>query len=80
MERKDVETKLKWKIEDLFSDEDAWQKEYNSLENSIDFKGFIGKLGDKKHFLEFNKISDEVENRLDKLYVYTWSIGIKRFI
>ncbi len=70
MERSEVKTRLKWKIEDLFADETAWQKEYDELDKIIDFSKFIGKLGDKKSFLEFNKISDEVENRLDKLYVY----------
>ena len=70
MERNQVETRLKWKIEDMFESVTAWQTEYDDVDKKIDFSSFVGKLGDKKEFKKYNEISDELSKRLERLYVY----------
>lgn len=70
MERNQVETRLKWKIEDMFASVSAWQTEYDAVLKEIDFSSFIGKLGDKEQFKKFNAKSDELSKRVERLYVY----------
>ncbi len=70
MERSQIQEKYKWKIEDMYPSVDAWQREYDEVSKCLDFSEYKGKLGQKGAFLEFNKKSDEVSAKLEKLYVY----------
>ena len=70
MERSQIQEKYKWKIEDMFSSVADWQREYDEVSKCLDFSEYKGKLGKKEAFLEFNKKSDEVSSKLEKLYVY----------
>ncbi|MBO5327678.1 MAG: oligoendopeptidase F [Clostridia bacterium] len=70
MERKDVLAKNKWKIEDIYSSDDVWEKTYDELFNSIEFSHYAGKLGNKETLLKFFKETDEFGKVLERLAVY----------
>ena len=73
MERKDIPQNLKWKIEDVFASDEAWEAEFKAIEKEYvgyDFGVYSGKLADKKTLLDCLKKIDEVSRRLEKLYLY----------
>ena len=73
MERKEVEQRLKWKTEDLFENEEAWEQEFKAVEEeygNYDFSPFYGKLGDKQTLLKVFALSDEISRRIELLYLY----------
>ena len=56
MERKDIPEQLKWKIADVYASDEAWDADYQWLEDTYgnyDFSVFQGKLGDKQTLLQF---------------------------
>ena len=58
MERKDVAENLKWKVSDLFESDEAWEKEFKSVETeygNFDFSVYSGKLSDKATLLADRK-------------------------
>lgn len=70
MKRSEVKTKYKWKLEDIFATDEAWEKEFAALEKSINFSGYAGKLGDSETLLKFFKADDEFGKRFGKVAVY----------
>ncbi len=73
MERKDIPQNLKWKIEDVFANDEAWEAEFKAVEKEYggyDFGVYSGKLADKQTLLDCLKKIDEVSRRLEKLYLY----------
>lgn len=73
MERKDFAENLKWDLSDLFSGEEAWEKEYKAVEETYgayDFSVFKGKLSEKDSLLACLRLSDEISLRIEKLYLY----------
>ena len=50
MERKDLQTKYKWNLDDIFPSDEAWEKEFKAVEEEygkFDFSVFCGKLNEK---------------------------------
>lgn len=73
MERKDIQKEYKWKTEDLFESDEAWEKEFRAAEKELsqtDFSVYSGKLADKQTLLACLQKMDEVARRLEKLYLY----------
>ena len=73
MERQEVASNLKWKVEDIFPSDEAWEKEFQEIATkygNYDFSVFKGKLGDKQTLLEFFKLNDGISRKIEKLYVY----------
>lgn len=73
MERKDVAENLKWKITDLFENDEAWEAEFKAIEaeySGFDFAQFKGKLGNKADLLAYFTLSDTLSRRIEKLYLY----------
>ena len=73
MERKDVPEKFKWKVTDVFENDEAWEREYKAIEEeyaNFDLAQFKGKLGDKATLLRCFTYNDELSRRLEKLYLY----------
>ncbi len=73
MERKDIEQRYKWKVEDIFPSDEAWEAEFAAIEKDFadaDFASYQGKLADKNTLLAFNKLNDNFSRRLEKLYLY----------
>lgn len=72
IERKDVPEEFKWKIEDLYVDDDLWQEDYEKLSKScVSLKDYEGHLTENgKKLYDYLSQKDETELRLSRLYVY----------
>lgn len=73
MERKDVAENLKWKITDLFENDEAWEAEFKAVDaeySGFDFAQYKGKLGNKADLLAYFTLSDTLSRRIEKLYLY----------
>lgn len=72
LKRDQVETKYKWAIEDLFTNEDEWKKEYESTKLLLDqVDAYKGKLGNSSNELaNFLKLEDEIAYHIERIYVY----------
>ena len=71
MERKDVENKYKWKVEDIFPSDEAWEKSFSETEKMIDFSEFEGKLGDRQIMVRFTQKDQETSKKLERLHLYS---------
>ena len=70
MERKDVENKYKWKVEDIFPSDEAREKSFSEAEKMIDFSEFEGKLGDRQIMVRFTQKDQETSKKLERLHLY----------
>ena len=73
MERKEIAENLKWKTEDVFASNEAWEAEFKAVETeygNYDYSRFDNKLADKQTLLECLRLSDTIGRRLEKLYIY----------
>ena len=73
MERQEIAENLKWKTSDVFESDEAWEQEFKKVEKeyfSYDYSKFKGKLSNKEDLLACLKLSDELSERLEKLYLY----------
>lgn len=73
MERKDVETKYRWKIEDVFESDEAWERVFAELETLPDFSAFRGKLNTAENVAAFFATAEEYEKKLMLVYFYAHS-------
>ena len=73
MERKDVAENLKWKLTDIFPDDEAWEAEFKAIDeeySNFDFAQYKGKLHNKADLLAYFTMSDTLSRRIEKLYLY----------
>ena len=73
MERKDVPQELTWKIQDLYTDDEAFEKEYKRVQeyySAYDFSAYEGKLADKQTLLACLQCVDKMAREMEKLYLY----------
>jgi oligoendopeptidase F len=70
--RKEVPEELTWRLEDIFANDEAWDKEYKEVSELIpDAKQYQGKLGESADLLyEALQYQDRLLARLGKLYTY----------
>ena len=72
LRRDEIDEQFKWRLEDIFKTDEAWEAELNSCEELIS-KGasFGGRLGESaKTLLEFMKFDDEAGLRISALFGY----------
>lgn len=72
MQNKEINKKYVWATEDIYKDVDAWEKDFAFVKENLDFSRFMGKLSDKKTFLECMKEKERVLRKLDTLSVYAY--------
>lgn len=62
---------MKWNLENLYTNLDAWQKDYDQIQSLLkEIPNYEGKLGDFEHFKAYYLIQKEVVTKLYKLYQY----------
>ena len=73
-QRSDIDAKYKWKVEDIYADTIAWEKDFQAVSNNISrMEQYRGHLADSPQLLlECLKLSDSLEQVLDNLYVYAY--------
>ncbi|MCM1234053.1 MAG: M3 family metallopeptidase, partial [Ruminococcus flavefaciens] len=70
MKRSEVKTRYKWRVEDVFSTDEEWEKCFKETETKIDFSKYSGKLGDANALLQLLKENDAFNKSLTRLAVY----------
>lgn len=71
-ERSSVPAHLKWRVEDIFADQEAWDKLYADVETRLDFSSFEGQLNTVENLLAcYTKLNDVVKD-LSRLDVYAF--------
>lgn len=70
--RSEVDQKLTWAIEDLYSSDVLWQDDYEKvkemLPNAVEYQGRLSKSGDL--LLSFLHLTDEIGMLMERIYVY----------
>ncbi len=69
MERREVPDQYKWKVSDVFENDEAWEKAYAELEQ-IDFSRFKGTLNTAENILAYLQEEDAYEIKLMRAYLY----------
>ena len=71
--RNEIDLKYKWKLEDIFSSDKAWDTEFNALNKDCEkINTFKGKLKTKETILKCLKKRDEIDKRIYKVYAYAY--------
>lgn len=70
MDRSEVERKYKWRSEDIYPSDEAWEAEYARAETLLDFSAFEGKLGSVDALAAFFAKEEEAGKVLERLYLY----------
>lgn len=71
-ERNTIPEHLKWRVEDIFETQEAWEATYAEAEGECDFSAFEGKLADKESFLACMEKLHAVVLKLMHLDVYAF--------
>ncbi|ABI69217.1 oligoendopeptidase F [Syntrophomonas wolfei] len=70
--REEIGPEYKWKLEDIYADENSWEEDYKKLEEQIPalekYKGVLG--SSSTQLLQVLEFSHELERKAEKLYVY----------
>ena len=72
MKRQDVPAARKWRLEDIFETETAWEALYAEVEGELDFSSYEGKLTDAATVLECLTAMNRVVEKLQRLEVYAY--------
>ena len=70
MERSEVESRYKWKTEDIFPSDEAWEESFSAAEKLLDFSSFKGTLRSAENVYRFFKRQENVGSKLERLYLY----------
>ncbi|ALS20987.1 MULTISPECIES: oligoendopeptidase F [Paenibacillus] len=69
--RKDVALEHRWNLEDLFPNQQAWDKEYQLVKDDLKEIGrFEGKLNDPAAIKKCFELEDKISLHTERLYVY----------
>ena len=72
MERKEVETQYRWKTEDIFGSDEAWEAAFAALETLPDVSSFRGNLNTAENVAAYFALIDAYEIRLMRVYLYAF--------
>jgi oligoendopeptidase F len=68
--RDEIEEQYRWNLADIYPTTDAWEKDYSYVEGNLTkLKDYKGKLSKGKNLEKCLKESEELERKLDMLYV-----------
>ena len=70
MERSEVEAKYKWRSEDIYPSDEAWEADFLKAEKFLDFSAFEGKLSSASSLAAFFAKEEEAGRVLERLYLY----------
>ncbi len=70
MERNEVKETYKWNLEDLFENDDAWEKTFNAIEGKINFRHYRGTLNTAENLLAFYREEESLVQQAMLVYLY----------
>ncbi len=70
MERKDVQEQYKWKVSDVFENDEKWEEAFAELDNHIDFARFQGTLHTVEGLLAYFEAEEELSIKALRVYLY----------
>lgn len=71
--RNEIPEKYKWNLADIFATPEDWETSFDALSKEyLQLTQFQGKLSNRDSLLEFLKLSDEIDGKLEKLYCYAF--------
>ncbi|WP_028547892.1 oligoendopeptidase F [Paenibacillus sp. UNC451MF] len=71
LKRNDVPAEHRWQLEDLFPNQQAWDKEYQEVKEALQKAGaFQGKLKDPAAIKQCFELEDSISLHMERLYVY----------
>ena len=69
--REEINLEDKWKLEKIYANEDAWEKDFNILKKeSPKLREFAGKLNDQEEIIKYLELNEKVSRLGETLYVY----------
>ncbi|MDD6572208.1 MAG: hypothetical protein PUF12_07495, partial [Thermoflexaceae bacterium] len=70
--RSEIDSRYKWKIEDLYATDELWEKEFETVSSKVSKEpSYKGRLAESEEILYAAlQESDELEAAVEKLYVY----------
>ncbi|NHN31291.1 oligoendopeptidase F [Paenibacillus agricola] len=71
VKRTDVPVEQRWKLEDIFADQQAWDKEYKQVKEALKkISDFQGKLNQPASIKQCFELEDTISIHMERLYVY----------
>ncbi|WP_256223536.1 oligoendopeptidase F [Paenibacillus sp. 1_12] len=71
VKRTDVPVEQRWKLEDLFPNQQAWDKEYKEVKEALQkISQFQGKLNQPAAIKQCFELEDNISVHMERLYVY----------
>ena len=63
--REEIQERDKWTVNEIYSSDEAWEKEYKELqEEAPKLKDFEGKLGDAKVLEEYFEVNEKTSRNV----------------
>ena len=72
LQRQDVPANRRWRVEDIFADQEAWEALYASVAERMDFSAYEGKLNTAENLLACLEAMNSVGKDLNLLGVYAF--------
>ncbi len=72
MERSQVKTDYKWKTEDVFVNDEEWEKAFAALEGKIESSKYRGTLNCAENILAYYRAEEGLEKELLRVYLYAF--------
>ncbi|MBD2846028.1 oligoendopeptidase F [Paenibacillus sp. IB182496] len=71
VKRSETKPEHRWKLEDMFADQSAWEREFAEAKKQIGkIAAFQGKLSDPSQLKACFELEDELSQHVERLYVY----------
>ncbi|SNX52702.1 oligoendopeptidase F [Thermoanaerobacterium sp. RBIITD] len=71
-DRKDIDDKYKWRLEDIYANDEDWNKDYDNVKKLInDILNYKGKIKDENALLDVLKLNEEISMITEKLFVFS---------
>jgi oligoendopeptidase F len=69
--REEIQEVDKWSVNEIYSNDEAWEKEYKELQKEAPkLKEFEGKLKNGEVLVEYLELNEKISRKAEKIYVY----------
>ncbi len=72
MERKDIPAQYRWRVNDIYESDEAWEEAFAALEKHTDFTQFRGTLKDAESILAYFEADEAFGKAAMRVYLYAY--------